>query len=654
MSAERLHSRLLLVDDEPGIRETLDEFLSAHGARIRVAADGHEALEILQSEAIDIVLTDRNMPGLGGQELLIEIRRHWPETDVVMMTGIASIRTAVDAMRLGAVDYIEKPVDLQATLAILERVEHNRHIRRERDQLRAEVALRELSQVITANLHMGDLPSRVAELIRRFFHTRDIAIQYRFPGSEEDALLWRSRAQSGEDSLDEGEQLLAIEAAARGDVVQRRGADRLQVCIPLLADTQPRGCILLTRAEDSIEFDLGRLDLLRIMAGHVTVALENAHLYQMATRQMRSTQKLAEIGRRLNRSLEMEETLREIHASITAFVDCDATLVVCLDRSMRRLQIDIAGRRQPTGDLLQTLLDETEQRLARLREATMSWDDRQVNLRGSGPQSLESGEIRALSWVPISDEQGGFGLLGVVKFSGREFLRRDVQNFMLLSSSASSALQNSLLFTSLRRLHFETVEVLSKAIDKKDHYTHGHSAQVGEIAVKLARVLGINSADELEEIRLGGLMHDLGKIGIRDSVLNKPGRLSAEEYDHIKTHPLVGAEILRRAPHLSRLVPFVRHHHERWDGGGYPDGLAGEEIPLKVRVLTLADTFHAMASDRIYRQSMPIERILEIIRSESGRMFDPRVVDAFFQLWTRGELGRQDIDTEPGPLAATG
>ena len=654
MSADRLRSRLLLVDDEVAIRETLDAFLREQGAQTLVAADGHEALDILQRESVDIVLTDRNMPGLGGQELLREIRRLWPETDVVMMTGVASVRNAVEAMRLGAVDYIEKPLDLQATLSILERVEQNRRIRLERDQLRAEVALRELSQVITANLHMNDLPSRIAELIRRFFHIRDIAIQYRFPGSEEDALLWRSHGATPGEGLDEGEQLLAIEAAARGDVVQRRGGGRVQVCVPLLADSQPRGSILMTRSEERGEFEAGRLDLLRIMAGHVNVALENAHLYQMATSQMRSTQKLAEIGRRLNRSLDMQETLREIHEGIGAFVECDSTLVVHLNRGLGLLHVDVAGRRPLGGELLDELLERVDERLKRVREATMRWETRDVSQPSGTAPPLLQGDLRALSWVTLSDEQGSFGLLGVVKYGGREFLRREVQNFMLLSSSASSALQNSLLFTTLRRLHFETVQVLSKAIDEKDHYTHGHSAQVGDISVKIARELGLSSIEDVEEIRLGGLMHDLGKIGIRDAVLNKPGKLTPDEYDHIKTHPLVGAEILRRAPHLWRLVPYVRHHHERWDGGGYPDGLSGEEIPLKVRVLTMADTFHAMASDRIYRQSMPIDRILEIIRNESGRMFDPRIVEAFLGLWARGEISRADIDTAPEPLQATG
>jgi len=390
------------------------------------------------------------------------------------------------------------------------------------------------------------------------------------------------------------------------------------------------------------------------MSSHVNIALENAHLYAVATRQMRGTQKLAEIGRRLNASLEMEDTLAEIHAGVSGLVSGDYTVVVLLDRSQEQLLVDIAGLRAPGPELRGALLATITGRVAQVSDAGFRYGDTQSNLRSEAPGLEMAEEVAHAGWVPLSDNQGTVGLLGVIRLAGKELGARELQSIVLLSSSAASALQHSLLYTTVRRMHLETIQVLSKAIDEKDHYTHGHSAQVGGIAVKLGRRMGIHAPEELEEIRLGGLMHDLGKIGIRDAVLNKPGRLTPEEYDHIKTHPLVGAEILRRAPHLQPLVPYVRHHHEQWNGGGYPDGLKGEEIPLKVRILTIADTFHAMASDRIYRTGMPVQHILDYLRQSSGELFDPQLVDHFLDCWQRGIITMDDINYEPSPVQRAG
>lgn len=649
-----LQARYLVVDDDPATLNLMREFLGNQGASVRTAGDGHEALEKLKDGAFDIVLSDRHMPGMDGHMLLQQIRLNYHELDVIIMTGAATVKTAVEAMRLGAADYIEKPLDYQAALSIFRRVEDHRRVRQERDRLRAEVALRELSQVITTNLHMSDLPVRIAELIKRVFQVDNLTIHYRFPGSEEDGLLWRSHPGPASEELDEIEQLMTVEAATQGRILERRHGRHLVACLPLLVDAQHRGSILLYRDPGAAVFAAQQLELLQVMASQVNIALENAHLFQMTNRQMRGTQKLAEIGRRLNGSLDMEQTLGEIHQGIRAFVACDFTLIVMLDRSLDQLHVDISGTRKPNPQLEDLLLERVRQRVGRIQDLEFNYEEIEHHVRGEESGVEVSEHARYLSWVPITDSVGCFGLLGVVKLIGRDFRNREIQNFMLLSSSASSALQNSLLFTSMRRQNVETVQVLSKAIDEKDHYTHGHSAQVGGIAIKLAKRLGIHSTEELEEIHLGGLMHDLGKIGIRDAVLNKPGKLNSAEYAHIQTHPLVGAEILRRAPHLHRLVPFVRLHHERWDGSGYPDGIAGEEIPQKVRILTLADTFHAMASDRIYRSGMTIDSILVFLKEQSGKMFDPQLVDLFLECWEEGVINEQDIKLEPVPIQQTG
>lgn len=171
-----------------------------------------------------------------------------------------------------------------------------------------------------------------------------------------------------------------------------------------------------------------------------------------------------------------------------------------------------------------------------------------------------------------------------------------------------------------------TVRSLASALDAKDAYTHGHSSRVAELSMKLGRRLGLGDA-AVEALQLAGTLHDIGKIGIDDSVLKKPGRLSAEEFDQIKLHPVLGYEILKDIRPFRHILPAVRHHHEAWDGTGYPDGLAGDAIPRDAQILAVADAFDAMVSDRPYRRGMPLDQVLAVFHHGRGTQWAADVVD---------------------------
>ncbi|HZT42627.1 MAG TPA: HD domain-containing phosphohydrolase [Chthonomonadaceae bacterium] len=173
-----------------------------------------------------------------------------------------------------------------------------------------------------------------------------------------------------------------------------------------------------------------------------------------------------------------------------------------------------------------------------------------------------------------------------------------------------------------------TIQALAAAVDAKDSYTQGHSRRVAEYAADLARYVGLPKG-EADLVYITGTLHDVGKIGVPDAVLQKPGRLTAEERAIIETHPILGEIIVRKAPQLAPTLPGVRHHHERWDGMGYPDRLSGRAIPYLARILAIADTFDAMTSDRPYRAGMPRERALEEIAQSAGTQFDPDLAQAF-------------------------
>jgi HD-GYP domain-containing protein (c-di-GMP phosphodiesterase class II) len=182
-------------------------------------------------------------------------------------------------------------------------------------------------------------------------------------------------------------------------------------------------------------------------------------------------------------------------------------------------------------------------------------------------------------------------------------------------------------YAETRDLFYGTVSALSQAIDAKDGFTRGHADRVSRIAGAIARELGV-SEHEIEQIELAGLLHDIGKIGVEDRILMKPSRLEPDEQELMRLHPIYGASILEPSAALRPLVPIVLHHHENFDGSGYPEGLKGAEIPLGSRILLVADTYEAMTSDRIYRKAPGHEKAIEQLHKFRGTQFDPKVVRA--------------------------
>ncbi|MBZ5601253.1 MAG: diguanylate cyclase, partial [Acidobacteriia bacterium] len=175
-------------------------------------------------------------------------------------------------------------------------------------------------------------------------------------------------------------------------------------------------------------------------------------------------------------------------------------------------------------------------------------------------------------------------------------------------------------------LHLRTIEALALAIDAKDQTTHDHLQRVQIYAMEIARELGLNDSEQ-SALRAAAMLHDIGKLAVPEHIISKPGRLTPEEFEKMKIHPIVGAEILERVQFPYPVVPIVRAHHEKWDGSGYPYGVAGENIPIGARILSVVDCLDALATDRQYRRALPLEEAMKIVQSEAGKAFDPRVVD---------------------------
>jgi HD-GYP domain-containing protein (c-di-GMP phosphodiesterase class II) len=259
------------------------------------------------------------------------------------------------------------------------------------------------------------------------------------------------------------------------------------------------------------------------------------------------------------------------------------------------------------------------------------WSSPLVRNQADSPGSKNNNPgLRNYVMVPISEGQNRYGwIFSCNMLPGQEF--GTVQGSLLNSVATilGTHFSNNDLYRQHEELLLSFVRSLVSSLDAKDPYTRGHSQRVALIGRRLAEELGLPEKDA-QDIYLSGLLHDIGKIGIDDGTLQKPGKLTDEEFKAIQEHPMIGYNILVGLINLQAVLPGVRNHHESWDGSGYPDRLAEKEIPLMARILAVADSYDAMTSDRPYRKGLPLEKVESILRNGAARQWDPQVVDAYF------------------------
>jgi HD-GYP domain-containing protein (c-di-GMP phosphodiesterase class II) len=238
---------------------------------------------------------------------------------------------------------------------------------------------------------------------------------------------------------------------------------------------------------------------------------------------------------------------------------------------------------------------------------------------------------RSIIAVPLVTKGKIVGVAEVLNKRGnRKFNTADLELFESLGHQIAIALENASLYKELDELFLASIRAIVEAVDAKDPYTRGHSGRVVEYALLIANAMEL-SKEELKRLEVSAILHDVGKIGIPDRILGKPGKLTFEEFAHMKRHPVLGSSIIEPIDKLKSLIPNILHHHERYDGNGYPEGLRGEEIPFFARIICIADSFDAMTTDRPYRKRKSIKTAFRELKKNSGTQFDPRLVPIFIK-----------------------
>ncbi|MBI4786460.1 MAG: GAF domain-containing protein [Chloroflexi bacterium] len=342
--------------------------------------------------------------------------------------------------------------------------------------------------------------------------------------------------------------------------------------------------------------------------------------------QVGSLRALHNVGISLNSTQSLESILNQILASVVELIRAD-TCAIFLDQNGQRLTI--AGHIGLSAQYVsapEMALNGSANRALRENRALVM--DKNHNYPAMLSSAAEREGIRAAASLPLNVAGDIVGALDVCFKTERVFADEEIRVLKALAEQAAVALQNARLVEHIHDSYLGTIRALAATVEAKDPYTRGHSDLVRQLAVAIGHQLGLG-ARQIEFLNLGALFHDLGKIGISEAILNKPGGLTPEEWTEMRRHPIIGERILLKVPALAEVLPIVRHHHERFDGKGYPDGISSREC-IPAAIIAVCDSYQAMTSDRPYRAALSHSAAIEEIRAGSGTQFVPQVVEAFF------------------------
>jgi diguanylate cyclase (GGDEF)-like protein len=424
-----------------------------------------------------------------------------------------------------------------------------------------------------------------------------------------------------------GESLLIGDAANCEFARMLPGTDAIdesQVVVPLTYGTRIVGVIVISKLGLD-QFDEDDVRLLEVLAGHAAVALENAGLYEAARREAERATALLEFSRQLSSAEGMDEVVDRIVELSARTLGSPRASVWLQDGAGDEITMHAShGYSELDRGRLSRMHFDPEAARAFLAAGEPFVLSEEQHEAIEGAKEIAAG--RRFAVAPLSLDGGRLGCIAVASPEDGEFTDRHLRLLAGVAHQAKLALTNAGNFRSLEKTFLETVEALANTLEANDEYTSSHARWITDLALRVGEGLGLDGRS-LKRLELGALFHDIGKIGIPEAILSKPGPLTADERKLVETHPELGERIIAPIDRLEEVRPIVRHCHERYDGAGYPDRRSGEDIPLESRIILVCDAYHAMTTDRPYRKRLPRAEALQRLEEGAGTQFDPCVVE---------------------------
>ena len=394
---------------------------------------------------------------------------------------------------------------------------------------------------------------------------------------------------------------------------------------PLVGEHATVGALVLA-GDGEGRFDRDDVRMLEVMAHVAGLAFQNAILHEQAAEERARTQVLLDLARELAHSATPDAIGQALTRAVLDRVPCDRCSL-WLHENGESVRCGSAGA--APGEAVVERYERDRSAVAELRLANGETVVSSANERGLPPGSQFPPSALTAD-VPVQLHGALVGTLSLLRLDGAPFAAAELALLEGMALQAALALDGQRIAGELEASFLATIDALVRALEAQDMYTSGHALSIADLARRVGRVLGLDAA-ALRDVEHAAVLHDIGKIGIPSELLRKRGPLSTGEREHMRAHPEIGARILEPVERLRQLAPLVRFSHECWDGSGYPDGLAGEQIPLGARIISVCDAFDAMVSDRPYRGGRSTAEALAELRTNAGTQFDPAVVEAFEQ-----------------------
>lgn len=426
--------------------------------------------------------------------------------------------------------------------------------------------------------------------------------------------------------------------------------------IPLLLEDKPIGAVQI------FNFSHYELELIQLLGNRMASEVDKAMLLHASQTRSDRLQALVEIIGHIGSTLDRDQILRLIVNYARQLLDVEACSLFLVDDETQDIVLHISSNllqaqvRVPsgkgiighvvrTGETVIVTDVETDQRHYGLIDLEASFKTHSIMAVPLRARTIALGRERG-----ATEERIIGGLEAINKQTGA-FTKEDAQLLETLARQAATVGQIAQAYAEVNELFFDVIQALSAAIDAKDPYTQGHSQRVSDFSVEIAKQLRL-SPEVVHHIRIGAILHDVGKIGVPDSVLNKPGRLTTLEYDLIKEHPQIGERIMGHIKMLQNELPALTEHHERLNGSGYPRGLKLEQISLMGRIVAVADVFDALTSDRTYRDALVAEEAFQVLHEGMGTQFEPLCVQALIRAYNKGKIHTQKEREQGSPPPA--
>jgi len=403
------------------------------------------------------------------------------------------------------------------------------------------------------------------------------------------------------------------------------------MCVPLKIRDMIIGVFMLQRKRGE-NFTQEDLDIFDSLANQATIAIKNAKLYKAMEQKIAQLSILSDITRAVVSTLEIKEILKLIVEATSKTMGVKMCSLKLLDKEKQKLilsaSIGLSNSYLKKGQI--QISEGIENEVVKNKEPLVVTDIKIDPRIKKAEYTLKEG-IAAFLSAPLLAKEKVLGVLTIYSQEPYHYTEEEKKMLVTLANQSAIAIENASLFKTVKESILNATKSLAEAIDAKDAYTRGHCERVAKLTMATARELGIPES-RMESIYIASLLHDIGKIGVSENILHKPSELTKEEFEKIKTHPLLSVKILSPISFPWDILPAIRQHHERIDGKGYPDGLTGDEISLEARIIEVTDAYEAMISDRPYRKALSEEEAIMELKRCAGRQFDPQIVDIFLKV----------------------